>query len=305
MRTVPTFLVAGAARSGTTGLVEGLRSHPAIFITDPKEPHYFALHATGAHFQGPGDAATINRVAVCAYEDYLALYPTEHEYAALGDGSVSTLYYADAAAEEIVRVNPQMRVVVILREPVERAYSSYLYQRTRGFEPCEDFLEAVADEPRRMAANWHHLWHYTAMGRYSQGLRRLREAVGHEQVGVWFYDDLQDDYSGTVRSVQAFLGVPEDDEQNLDIPRVNVSGTPKVAVAQRAIQAATRNELVRSTVKSLTSYRFRERIRRSGLRPTAVDPVVATELGPRFADDLAELATLVDGPVPPWLRTAG
>ena len=62
--TVPTFLVIGAARSGTTGLVEGLRTHPQVFVTDPKEPHYFALHRIGARFTAPGDDHTINRVAV-------------------------------------------------------------------------------------------------------------------------------------------------------------------------------------------------------------------------------------------------
>ena len=61
---VPTFLIVGGARCGTTGLVEGLRRHPNVFITDPKEPHYFALHGSGAHFTAPGDAHTINRVAV-------------------------------------------------------------------------------------------------------------------------------------------------------------------------------------------------------------------------------------------------
>ena len=53
--TMPTFLVIGAARSGTTGLVEGLRTHPRVFVTDPKEPHYFALHRIGARFTAPGD----------------------------------------------------------------------------------------------------------------------------------------------------------------------------------------------------------------------------------------------------------
>src|SRR5262245_67397 len=92
--TLPNFLVVGAARSGTTGLVEGLRSQPRVFVTDPKEPHYFALHDQTPDFAGPGDAHTINRVAVTGRDDYLALYPTSpSDYLALGDGSVSTLYY--------------------------------------------------------------------------------------------------------------------------------------------------------------------------------------------------------------------
>lgn len=300
--TIPNFLVAGAARSGTTGLVEGLRTHSRVFITTPKEPHYFALHESGARFRGPGDAATINRVTVAERDDYLALYPRQHDFLALGDGSVSTLYYAEQAAPEIRRINPAMRIVLILREPVDRAYSGYLYLRARGFEPCEDFLEAVAQEPVRQHKNWHHLWHYTAMGQYAHGLGVLRDAVGPERVGVWFYDDLEADFAGTVRSVQQFLGLPEDREQNLDLPRVNVSGTPRLAFAQRAIQAATGNERVRSTVKSLTTFGFRERIRRSGLRPSTVPAPARDELAPRFVDDLAELAGLIDGPAPPWLK---
>ncbi|CAN5266228.1 hypothetical protein BH24ACT9_BH24ACT9_08960 [soil metagenome] len=299
---LPTFLVAGAARSGTTGLVEGLRTHSRVFVTAPKEPHYFALHTTGAQFQGPGDAATINRVAVVDREAYLALYPQRHDFLALGDGSVSTLYYADQAAPEIVRVNPQMRIVVILREPVARAYSSYLYLRARGFEPCADFLKAVAEEPRRTADNWHHLWHYTAMGHYAHGIRVLREVLGSDQVGVWFYDDLEADYQGTVRSVQNFLGLPEESTQDLDVPRVNVSGTPRVAFVQRAIQLATGNERFRSTLKSTTSFGFRERIRRGGLRPSEVPAQARAQLAPRYVESLSELAALLDGPTPHWVK---
>ncbi|MBA2415666.1 MAG: sulfotransferase [Geodermatophilaceae bacterium] len=300
--TAPTFLIAGAARAGTTSLAEGLRTHPRVFVTQPKEPHYFALHGCPANFQGPGDADTVNRVAVTDRDDYLSLYPKAHDFLALGDGSVSTLYYAERAAPEIVRMNPDMRIVVILREPVDRAYSGFQYLKTRGFEMSTDFLAAVAEEPRRKDENWHHLWHYTSMSRYAGDLRVLQDALGRERVGVWFYDDLEADYQGTLRGIQAFLGLPEDSTQDLDVPRVNVSGTPKLAAVQRGIQAATGNEFVRRTVKSLTTYRFRERIRRGGLRSSTVTAEERAELAPRFADDLAELSPLVDHPLPAWLR---
>lgn len=299
--TVPTFLIAGAGRAGTTGLAEGLRSHARVFVTQPKEPHYFALHGRKADFRGPGDADTVNRVAITDLDPYLALYPGQHDFLALGEGSVSTLYYASHAAPEIVRVNPDMRVVVILREPVDRAYSSYQYLKARGFEETEDFLAAVSHEPERKAENWHHLWHYVSMSHYAEDLRTLQNALGRERVGVWFYDDLEADYAGTVRSVQAFLGLPEDPGQDLDIPRVNVSGTPRFAFVQNAIQAATRTAVVRQAVKSLTSFRFRERIRRSGLRPSSVTAEERAELAPLFVDDLTTLRTLLDGPLPAWL----
>ena len=70
----PTFLVVGTARAGTTAVVEGLRTHPDVFITHPKEPHYFAFHGTVPDFQGPGDDESINRIAITDRDRYLALY---------------------------------------------------------------------------------------------------------------------------------------------------------------------------------------------------------------------------------------
>ncbi len=302
-QTVPTFLVAGAGRSGTTGLVEGLRTHPQVFVTQPKEPHYFALHGQPAVFAGPGDAATINRVAVTDKDSYLGLFPAEHNSLALGDGSVSTLYYAERAVDEIRRINPEMRAVLILREPVERAYSSFLYMRARGFEPCEDPLEALADESRRRAENWHHLWHYEAMSHYSADVAVLQQGLGREQVGVWFYDDLVADYAGTVSSVLRFLDLPADPGEGVGVPRVNVSGTPRSSMVQGAVAIATRNETLRRTVKRLTSFRLRERIRRSSLRPSSVPREVRDHLVGAFDDDLTELASLVvdADSVPDWL----
>lgn len=299
--TVPTFVVAGAGRSGTTGLVEGLRTHPGVFVTQPKEPHYFALHGQPADFRGPGDDATINRVAVTDRSHYLDLYPRQHDFLALGDGSVSTLYYADRAVEEMRRVNPEMRAVVILREPVERAYSSYLYMRARGFEPCDSMLDALADEQRRRDDNWHHLWHYQSMSHYADALATLQAGLGPEQVGVWFHDDLERDYVGTVSSVLRFLGLPVDPAEAVGVPRVNVSGTPRLAAVQRAIVAATRNEVVRRAVKQTTSFRFRERIRRSSLRRSTVPADVRQYLAGAFDADLAALSSLVTVAAPVWL----
>lgn len=300
--TVPTFLVAGAARSGTTALVEGLRTHPRVFVTQPKEPHYFALHGRPADFQGPGDDATVNRVSVTDRAEYLSLYPERHDFLALGDGAVSTLYYAEHAVPEILAVNPDMRVVLMLRDPVERAFSSFQYLRARGFEPHEDFMAALADEPRRVAANWHHLWHYTGMSRYADGLRRLRVGLGAQRVGVWFYDDLEADYERTVRAVLRFLQVPTHPAEARGVPRVNVSGTPRLAAVQKVLWAATRNEPVRRTVKRFTSYRFRERIRRNSLQRSGVPAPAREHLEPLFAADLADVAGQLPGPLPQWLR---
>ena len=302
-RTLPNFLVVGAARSGTTGLVEGLRSHPRVFVTDPKEPHYFALHKRGAHFTAPGDEHTINKVAVTDRAAYLDLYPQEHDYLALGDASVSTMYYHQDALPELVDMNPAMRVVVLLREPVARAYSSHQYMRARGLEPVEDFLDAVELEEQRKNDGWHHLWHYTSMSRYAEAVRALQAALPRGQVGIWFHDDLDADYERTVSEILRFLEVPPLAGEASGVPRVNISGKPRSAAVHGAIGWATGNERIRRFVKASTSYRFRERIRRAVLRSDAMSERARAELTPRFADDLVQLRGLVDGPIPAWLES--
>ncbi len=304
--TGPTFLVAGAGRSGTTGLVEGLRTHPEVFVTDPKEPQFFAFHGIPADFQAPGDEATINRVAVTDDAAYLALFDGTTRRCR-GDGSVSTLYRHDRAIPKILEMNPQMRIAIILREPVDRAYSAYQYMRARGFEPEETFLPAFEAEPARRAANWHHLWHYESMSRYADAVGAFLDAFPADQVGVWFYDDLQADYEGTVAQVLRFVGAPPAAGEASGVPRVNISGTPRSATAHRLVQAATRNERIRSTVKRLTSYRMREYVRRATLRSDAVDPATRARLEPLYADDLRRLAALLEGRVdrlPDWLAAA-
>ena len=306
--TTPTFLVVGAARCGTTGLVEGLRSHPRVFVTDPKEPHYFALHRTGAAFTAPGDAHTINRVAVTDRDAYLALYPAEHGYVALGDASVSTMYYHQESIPEIKAMNPDMKLVVMLREPVARAWSSHQYMRARGFETEADFLDAVALEEERKAAGWHHIWHYTSQSRYADQVAALLDAFPRDQVGVFFFDDLESDYEGTLGRVLDFLGVPDRAGAGRDIPRVNISGRPRFAAAHTVLGWAVGSERVRTFVKEHTSYQFRERIRRTLLRQDVLPAAARDQLEPLFADDLVRLRAMLGQDRqqwPEWLTAGG
>lgn len=301
---VPTFAIVGAGRSGTTGLVEGLRRHPQVFVTNPKEPHYFAFHGARPDFRGPGDDRFVNDVAVTAPSDYRALYRSAVDHQARGEGSVSTLYYHERALPELRRINPDMRLVVLLRDPVERAFSSFQYLRASGREPLEDFLQAVAAEPSRLAENWHHLWHYTGMSMYAAALEAVLSSIPAEQVGVWFYDDLQTDYAGTLGSVLRFLDVRDvDNAATTDVPRVNASGVARHPWAQDALVWAAGRPVLRHTVQQLTSWKFRESVRTRLLQRGDVPTSVRAELQPLFEGDLGRLRTLLGdrADVPPWL----
>jgi hypothetical protein len=302
-RMMPNFAVVGAARAGSTAVTEALRAHPDAFVCQPKEPHYFAFAGQTMAFRGPGDEATINRVARTNRDAFLALFPEQgkESYTAVGDGSVSSLYYHEHAVPAILDINSAMKIVMVLRDPVDRAYSSYQYLRVRGFEPVDDFMQAVALEEGRRSEGWHHLWHYTGMSYYAESVGHYLRSFGKEQVGVWFYDDLTVRPKACVDEIYAFLGL-DASRVEATLPRVNVSGQPRRQSAQNMIAWAARHELVRASLKRAVPFRVREKVRAANLRPNTVPFEDRVELIGRFARDSEELSNILDKRVPDWTR---
>lgn len=304
MRTVPTFLVVGAARSGTTAVVETLRRHPRVFVTQPKEPHYFALHDTVPAFTAPGDAETINAVSTTQESDYLALYPADaSRYDALGEGSVSTFYYSARAIPEIRRLAPTVKIVIMLREPVERARSAYEYLISKGHESAGTLLEAVAAEDERIRLGYHHLWHYAAMSHYAPSLIAFIDTFGWDNVGVWFYDDLVAEQRGTVAEIARFVGVdPSPMLADKKTAIVNVGGTPRSPLLTQGLRQLASHEHSRQMIKRWTSFEFRERVRRLMVRKQGTDSATTIALAPLFRDDLNQVRDLLSPQrTPPWL----
>ncbi len=297
--THPNFAIVGAARSGSTAVAEALRGHPDAFVCQPKEPHYYAFAGQSMRFAGPGDDATINRVALTKRDEFLALFAGSADHVARGDGSVSSLYYPDHAIDTIRDINPAMRIIIILRHPVERAYSSYQYLRVRGFEPQPSFLDAVAEEDSRRQANWHHLWHYTSMSYYAEPVGRFIDAFGREQVGVWFYDDLVSDPSTCINGIFEFLKL-DPRLAPAAVPRVNASGTPRRKSLQKLIGWASRHESLRRGLKAVVPFGVREGIRSANLQPSTPSPEELRVLAPLFREDLAKLEVTLERSLPGW-----
>jgi hypothetical protein len=288
----PQFLIIGAARSGTTALYQYLAQNPHVFLTSPKEPHYFALAGTVPAFTGPGDRQTINRLAVTDRDRYERLYDGAAPGQVRGEASVSTMYYAQGVrrlAEDV----PTARLVCMLRDPVDRAFSAYGFMRTRGWEPCGTFEEALADEERRIRDGWHHIWHYRAMGRYGEQLQRVLEAFPREQVLVLRHEALVADDEAVLRRVSEFVGVPY--VRHVDEPDPHRSGEPRSRLLSRLVTTPHPLKRVLSPVvpESLRRRLRREVVRRNVVRGSCA-PDTRLALVEEFRPDL-ELLERVAG----------
>ncbi|WP_327008966.1 sulfotransferase domain-containing protein [Dactylosporangium sp. NBC_01737] len=202
---LPDFLVAGVPKAGTSALHAALVRHPQLFLPEVKEPKFFLSDGPPPDRGGPGDRQTYQE-HVWRREEYEALFDPAPPGTLRGEATPFYLYDLESH-KRIRRLVPAVRIVLLLRDPVDRAHSNWSHLWGAGLEPEADFEKAVALEPARTAAGWADFWHYTALGRYGSQLRHLLQYFPREQILLLRYRDLRDDPAGTVDRVCAFLGV--------------------------------------------------------------------------------------------------
>jgi sulfotransferase family protein len=233
---MPDFFIAGVPKAGTTALHAALAQHPALFMSAVKEPKFFLTDGPPPLQGGPGDAKTY-REHVWRRADYEALFEPAVAGQLRGESTPFYLYNRDAQ-HRIRDQIPGARLIIVLRDPAERAHSNWTHLWSAGLDPVGDFLQACGEERRRIAAGWAEFWHYTALGRYGEQLERLYEVFPREQVLVFRYRALIENPAAALDRVCAFLGVPKG--VLTEMPRENVTAHPDPSLRHRAVARTLR-----------------------------------------------------------------
>jgi hypothetical protein len=288
----PNLLIVGAPRAGTTALAHSLGQHPDVLMTDPKEPHYLALGDRIPQFTGPGDDATINRQIVHDRKNYLALFPQPASAAYYCDASVSTLYLWGSIGERSQLIAPDARFIVCLREPALRAYSAYLYLRSRGFEP-EDFETGLRLESSRVAEGWHHMWHYSGCSRYLAQLNRLLQDVDRSRVYIMIAEELRADHAGETTRLLAWLGLPAQAPAKEAHSDVNRGGEAKNRAIGAAIATMSRRPALQAAARTLIPFSFRHRLKARMLHQPPIDQSLLAALRLVHAQDTERVVDLL------------
>lgn len=287
---LPDFLVIGAYKSGSTALHEALRAHPQVFVPARKGPSFFAFDGVEEPDR-PLPPGTVR-----GWEDYQALF--EPAPAGSVRGEVSPEYLANPRAAGRIRERvPDARLVAILRNPVERAFSDYLMYVRDGLEPETDFGRALdAQEARRHDAA--PTGYYVETGFYGRQLRPYFEAFPRERIQVHLFEDFAADPDAVLRSLFAFLGV--DPALGAAPERaVNVSGVPRNALVAAAVRGGRR---LAPLLPAAVRRRAKATLAR-GLDRPALAPKHRSRLVELYREDVAELERLLERPLDGWLAT--
>ena len=230
---LPDFLIAGVPKAGTTALHAALVRHPQLFLPTVKEPKFFLSDGRPPRNGGPGDVQTYQE-HVWRRSAYEALFAPAPPGTLCGEATPFYLY--DHPAHERIRaVVPDAKLILLLRDPVDRAHSNWTHLWNAGLEPEADFLTACRAEEERKAAGWAHFWHYLSQGLYGRQVQHLFSLFPREQVLLLRYRELKDAPDATLDRVCTFLGVRAGVLR--EIPRENVN---RHVVEDTAVNGALR-----------------------------------------------------------------
>ncbi len=309
MSRLPTFILAGVPKSGTTSLYHYLGQHPAIYLSPIKEPTFFGAPDVLALTKTPDDErrirANVERTRaflsgpmreprdlglVTEWDDYVRLFRGAGTAPAVGEGSVGYWWLPGAAGAIRSRL-PDVRLVFLLRDPAERLFSHYLGGAWE--KPGRSFASAFQDGLKD-GGDWSRA---IRVGCYHDHLERFFSMFPREQTQVHLYDDFRREPASVMRAVFGFLGV--DESQAIDFTiRMRQPAVPRFPLLHRAARSF-------SWIFRGLPGGWRNALRRVAARPRGeihLDPADRRVVTEHYRDQVERTAALIGRDLSAWLR---
>lgn len=283
----PDFFIVGAPKSGTTSLYSYLTQHPGVFMPVNKEPHFFYNR------RSPGSPVLKEK----DLGGYLSLFEGIPDDIRVGEASTSYLWSANAA-REIKELQPRAKIAMVLRNPVDRAYSQY-WNHVRDCREHLGFEEALEAEEKRIRQGKWHAFYYVECGRYTRQVLRYLYAFGRESVRVYLFEDIIRDTEGLCRDMFSFVGV--DPTFPIKVEKVyNRGGPPKSRLVSRLLSSRIKKPIGRALPvcwkRGLGEW-LRERNRKE---VPPMDALTRAGLQRRLREDILSLEELIGRDLSHW-----
>jgi len=278
---LPEFFIVGAPKAGTTLLYHYLKQHPEVFFPEMKEINFFSAPDI------LNQKLYYKTKVIKRLEDYQLLYHETGDARVRGDGSVSYLFYPDVA-DRIHDLIPDGRIIIMLRNPVERAYSHYLMDKRLGYVKAS-FEDIIT---QRSTHKFQDLYYqqYVEVGLYADQVQRYLDSFGEKQVQIVLFEDFIKDPLTVFQKMCLFLEISDEYEPQLE--KHNVFAHP----GNKLVGAIYGSDFFRKLVKLLFPESWNERIKESVLsnrkKPLLYQEVIET-LWKIYVSDVTKLSTIL------------
>jgi len=201
------FFIVGAPKAGTTSLYHYLNEHPEISMSSQKEPDYFS----NADIQNEGMYYGKNRIDTI--KKYHSLFDDNSESKLKGEASVSYLFYKNVP-QNIKTYNPEAKIIIMLRDPIDRAFSHYLMDYRLGL--VSDSFEDIIDQKSVHKNAKLFYQQYIELSEYANQVKRYLNVFDGKEILFIEYEDLKMDVLGIVKKTYLFLGVNQGYEPDVN-----------------------------------------------------------------------------------------
>ena len=279
---LPNFIIIGAPKAGSTSLYHYVGQHPDVFTSRVKEPRFFWTHRTSAHTE--------------TLDEYEKLFQGSERFQAVGEGSPA--YLADENTPRLIKdLIPDVKLIAILRDPYERAFSQFVFLRLRKTEREATFLAAIeADEALDLAQKVG----YVENSLYHRNLSRYLSVFSPEQIKVVLLEDLQERPPEVMKEVFSFLDV--DPSVDVDTSeKLTQSGVPHLSAMHWFLSDRNPIKRLLGPLVPKAAKKIIRRIRTANLRKQTLSMADRRALAPYFDDDVEQLETLLNRDLSHWL----
>ena len=298
---LPNFLIVGAAKSGTSSLHNYLNQHPEVFmpsynkeVMKVKEPRFLIKDLVQHRLHN----------GVWNWEEYKSLFNEVKDEISIGESTVLYLYYYKHAIDNIKKyLGENVKIIIMLRNPTDRAYSAFQHV-SRGFNEQNSFEEALKIEKGRMdkESSLTPMVMYKEMGLYHDMVRAYKE--NFKNVHIIFYEDFRDDTEGEIKKIFKFLGLSL--SVNIDfVSRHNVGG--KRWKNEKMKHVFMKNSPLKSALKKAIPKSLRKGVR-DKLISASTDKVAPMKENTRvklnefFKEDVKKLSDLLNRDLTHWTK---
>ena len=221
MKNKPNFIIIGAMKAATTSLYTYLKQHPEVFMPSIKEPMFFNNLDQEDKLILKGRKGK----KISTFKEYFSLFKNIKNEKAIGEASPEYIYNSKCA--RLIKDHlPNVKIIAIIRQPIDRAYSNYLHAKRADREPISNFEFAFNSEEKRIKENWSPLYHYKSKGLYYTQLKRYYDLFPKEQIKVILFEDIKKNPEKITKEVFEYLDV--DPKFIPDTSKIaNISGIPK------------------------------------------------------------------------------
>ena len=241
----PNFIIAGFPKCGTTSLHHYLDQHPEIYMPAQKELHFFTCNILSNLNKGPKDAI-VKKTQINNSEKYLSFYKSVRNEIAIGDASPSYINYP-SQFKKIKEYLNDPKVIIILRDPINRAYSNYLHLKREHREPLT-FKRAIFKEDERKINKFSDFWYYKFNSTYYDKIIKAKETFSN--VLILTSEELSNNGDATLKNLYKFLEVDDNFKLKRKFNNFNKGGHFKENIFTKIIfQPSTLKNIIKKFIK--------------------------------------------------------